>query len=34
MHVSRNKIVDLVVGQVALFLACINQLFYVVKFIV
>src|SRR5450755_4712333 len=35
MQVSRNKVVDLVVGQIAFFLACINQflnIFFVLVF--
>jgi hypothetical protein len=34
VHVMRYEVVDLVIREISLFFACIDQLFYVVKLVV
>src|SRR5437868_7952389 len=34
MHIVRDKVVDLVIGQISLFLACFDQLFYIVVLVI
>jgi hypothetical protein len=34
VHIVRDKVVDLIIGQISLLFACVDQLFYVVVLVI